>query len=159
MGVGTLPLAPDLAHLQTALLGRYPVCLVGTADMAWTRLKRPGLASLHGQPVVMPGEGFTLHRHLHDWWRAHGVTPHVVAESGQWDFLLSMAQAGMGMCWTSMAAKAWAATPWMVVQALSMPRDRADGPPVACAISVKPALVRRARRTRVPVPPPSTPMR
>ena len=96
VGVGTLPLAPELAHLQTALLGRYPVCLVGTADMAWTRLKRPGLASLDGQPVVMPGEGFTLHRHLHDAWRLAGVRPQVVAESGQWDFLLSMAQAGLG---------------------------------------------------------------
>jgi DNA-binding transcriptional LysR family regulator len=95
VGVSILPVTPAL-QLDTALMGRYPVCLVGTPDVAWARLKRPGLAALHGQPVVMLSEGYALSRRLRQCWEQAGVQPQVVAESGQWDFLLSMAQAGMG---------------------------------------------------------------
>lgn len=95
VGVSILPVRPELG-LASAALGRYPVCLVATADASWTRLKRPGLAALDGQPVVMLGEGYALSRRLHARWRELGVRPDEVAESGQWDFLLSMAEAGMG---------------------------------------------------------------
>lgn len=95
VGVSILPLAPRSA-LKAEALGRYPVCLVGTTDAAWAHRKRPSLSLLHGQPVVMPGEGFALDRHLRQRWQQAGIAPRVVAESGQWDFLLSMAQAGMG---------------------------------------------------------------
>ena len=95
VGVSILPVQSGLP-LQTALMGRYPVCLVGSADVFWARLKRPGLAALHEQPVVMLSEGYALSRALHASWLKAGVQPQVVAESGQWDFLLSMAQAGMG---------------------------------------------------------------
>ncbi len=95
VGVSILPVRPELG-LASAALGRYPVCLVATADASWTRLKRPGLAALDGQPVVMLGEGYALSRRLHARWRELGMRPDVVAESGQWDFLLSMAEAGMG---------------------------------------------------------------
>lgn len=95
VGVSILPLAPH-SELAADVLGRYPVCLVGTADAAWAHRKRPSLSLLHDQPVVMPGEGFALDRHLRQRWQQAGIAPRVVAESGQWDFLLSMAQAGMG---------------------------------------------------------------
>ncbi len=95
VGVSILPLRPELG-LASAVLARCPVCLVGTAEASWARLKRPGLAALAGQPVVMLGEGYALSRRLHARWQELGVQPEVVAESGQWDFLLSMAEAGMG---------------------------------------------------------------
>jgi DNA-binding transcriptional LysR family regulator len=95
VGVSILPVSPGL-QLAAEPMGRYPVCLVGTPDVAWARLKRPGLAALHGQPVVMLSEGYALSRRLRQCWEQAGVQPEVVAESGQWDFLLSMAQAGMG---------------------------------------------------------------
>ncbi|MDE1999266.1 MAG: hypothetical protein KGI52_10110 [Burkholderiales bacterium] len=47
--------------------------------------------------MVMLSEGFALGRQLRRWWAEHNVYPIVVAESGQWDFLLSMAQACMGI--------------------------------------------------------------
>ncbi len=95
VGVSILPVRPELG-LASAVLGRYPVCLVGTPEASWVRLKRPGLSALHGQSVVMLSEGYALSRRLHAKWDELGVVPKVVAESGQWDFLLSMAQAGMG---------------------------------------------------------------
>jgi DNA-binding transcriptional LysR family regulator len=98
VGVSILPVSPGLSLVAEPMgpKGHYPVCLVGTPDVAWARLKRPGLAALHGQPVVMLSEGYALSRRLRQCWAQAGVQPEVVAESGQWDFLLSMAQAGMG---------------------------------------------------------------
>lgn len=112
VGVSILPLAPH-SVLASDVLGRYPVCLVGTADAAWAHRKRPSLALLHEQPVVMPGEGFALDRHLRQRWQQAGIAPRVVAESGQWDFLLSMAQAGMGT----------AILPQPLLQRLSLPPE------------------------------------
>jgi DNA-binding transcriptional LysR family regulator len=112
VGVSILPALPDL-QLESALMGRYPVCLVGSPDVAWARLKRPGLAVLHGQPVVMLGEGYALSRRLRQCWDQAGVQPQVVAESGQWDFLLSMAEAGMGT----------AILPQPLLQRLSLPPE------------------------------------
>jgi DNA-binding transcriptional LysR family regulator len=51
---------------------------------------------LDGLPVVVPAEGFALGRHLREAWQRAGVNPKVVAQSSQWDFLLSMAESGMG---------------------------------------------------------------
>jgi len=101
VGVSVLPLhAPDAVRdsvkLATAELGRFPICLVATADAPWTKLKRPSLAHLDGLPVVVPAEGFALGRHLREAWQRAGASPKVVAQSSQWDFLLSMAESGMG---------------------------------------------------------------
>lgn len=95
LGVTVLPTEPGAA-LASREMGRYPICLVGTAGSPWARLKRPGLASLHQQPVVMLGEDYALTRRLREAFDAAGVQPELVAQSGQWDFLLSMAMAGMG---------------------------------------------------------------
>lgn len=95
LGVTVLPTEPG-EGLASHEMGRYPICLVGAQDAPWARLKRPGLASLHHQPVVMLGDDYALARRLHDAFDAAGVQPNVIAQSGQWDFLLSMAMAGMG---------------------------------------------------------------
>ena len=95
LGVTVLPTEPG-AELAAREMGRYPICLVGTVDSPWARLKRPGLAALHRQPVVMLGEDYALTRRLREAFDAAGVQPDVIAQSGQWDFLLSMAMAGMG---------------------------------------------------------------
>lgn len=95
LGVTVLPTEPG-AELAAHEMGRYPICLVGTPDAPWARLKRPGLAALHEQPVVMLGEDYALTRRLQEAFDAAGVQPEVIAQSGQWDFLLSMAMAGMG---------------------------------------------------------------
>lgn len=95
LGVTLLPSQRD-KRLASMQLGRYPLCLVGPASSPWARLKRPSLSALHQQPVVMLHEDYALTRLLEDAFDAAGVRPRVVAQSGQWDFLLSMALAGMG---------------------------------------------------------------
>jgi DNA-binding transcriptional LysR family regulator len=85
---------------------------VATSDAPWTKLKRPGLAHLDGLPVVVPAEGFALGRHLRKAWQRAGVSPKVVAQSSQWDFLLSMAESGMGT----------AVLPQPLLQRLNLPR-------------------------------------
>lgn len=95
VGVTVLPLVEG-SPLAFAELGRFPLCLVGTAQSPWARLKQPGLASLHGQPVVMLQDDYSLTRRLKAAFLEAGVAPQIVAQSGQWDFLVSMAMAGMG---------------------------------------------------------------
>ncbi|HET8869738.1 MAG TPA: LysR family transcriptional regulator [Aquabacterium sp.] len=96
VGVSILPV-PEGLPLDSSVLGRYPVCLLGTREVMESMPAQPSLKHLDGRPVVMLSEGFALGRQLRRWWAAHNVHPVLVAESGQWDFLLSMAQAGMGV--------------------------------------------------------------
>lgn len=95
VGVSVLPLGPEhtLAHAE---LGRYRLCVVGGAHVTWARRRKVDLAQLHGQPVVLLGEAYSLTRRLQQALDAAGVVPDVVARSDQWDFLLSMALSGMG---------------------------------------------------------------
>jgi len=95
VGVTVLPSEPE-ADLAAHEMGRYPICLVGTSASTWAKLKRPGLSALHQQPIVMLGDDYALARRLHKAFDTAGVQPKVIAQSGQWDFLLSMAMAGMG---------------------------------------------------------------
>ncbi|WP_374317810.1 LysR substrate-binding domain-containing protein [Aquabacterium sp.] len=95
VGVSVLPVDPALG-LETAVLGRYPVCLVGPKDVAWADRPRLGLQVLHQQPVVMLSDDYALTRQLRAAFQKANVMPHMVAQSGQWDFLLSLVQAGMG---------------------------------------------------------------
>ncbi|MGV3654732.1 MAG: LysR substrate-binding domain-containing protein [Noviherbaspirillum sp.] len=95
VGVTVLPTGPD-ARLATRELGRFPICLVGAASAPWAHLEQPGLDILHRQPVLMFSEDYSLTRLLRSAFEAGGVQPEVVARSGQWDFLLSMAVAGVG---------------------------------------------------------------
>ncbi|MGE5453372.1 MAG: LysR substrate-binding domain-containing protein [Acidobacteriota bacterium] len=95
VGVTVLPVEPG-SGLVASELGRFPVCLVGTAQSSWASTARPTLQALHGQPVVMLSEHYSLTRRLRAAMAEARVEPQVVAQSGQWDFLLSMAMAGMG---------------------------------------------------------------
>lgn len=95
VGVTVLPLAPD-SGLVSAELGGFPICLVGTMASSWAGLDQPSLAALDKQPVLMFGEDYALTKRLRAAFERAGVTPVVVAHSGQWDFLLSMAMAGLG---------------------------------------------------------------
>lgn len=112
VGVTVLPVAPQ-SGLASSELGSFPICLVGTARSAWADQPMPGLGVLHGQDVVMLNDDYSLSRRLQMALDQAGVRSHVVAQSGQWDFLLSMALAGMGT----------ALLPQPLLDRLQMPAD------------------------------------
>jgi DNA-binding transcriptional LysR family regulator len=93
--VTVLPVQPG-SGLSSHELGHFPICLVGTSQSAWAHDPRPGLTTLHQQPVLLFSDDFSLTRRLRQAFDAEGVQPDVVVQSSQWDFLLSMAMAGMG---------------------------------------------------------------
>jgi DNA-binding transcriptional LysR family regulator len=54
------------------------------------------LAALRDEPLVMLTDEFSLTRMLRQAFADARFEPHVVAQSGHWDFLASMAAAGLG---------------------------------------------------------------
>lgn len=95
IGVTVLPLPPN-SGLVASELGRYPICLVGTQTASWLRSPAPTLAALQGEPLLMFSDDFALTQRLREGFAQASVEPMVVGQSGQWDFLLSMAMAGLG---------------------------------------------------------------
>ena len=57
---------------------------------------QPTLATLDQEPLLMFSEDYALTKRLRTGFIQAGVEPVIVAQSGQWDFLLSMAMAGLG---------------------------------------------------------------
>ena len=95
VGVTVLPVPAD-GGLTSAELGRFPICLVGTKASSWFRVAEPTLATLDAEPLLMFSEDYALTKRLRAGFLQAGVEPVIVAQSGQWDFLLSMAMAGLG---------------------------------------------------------------
>ena len=95
VGVTVLPVPAD-SGLASTELGRFPICLVGTKASSWYGLPQPTLASLDREPLLMFSEDYALTKRLREGFARAGVSPVVVGQSGQWDFLLSLAMAGLG---------------------------------------------------------------
>ncbi len=95
VGVTVLPV-PANSGLTSTELGRFPICLVGTPASSWFRVEQPTLATLDQEPLLMFSEDYALTKRLRTGFIQAGVEPVIVAQSGQWDFLLSMAMAGLG---------------------------------------------------------------
>ena len=96
VGVTVLPVPAD-SGLASTELGRFPICLVGTKASSWYGLPQPTLASLDREPLLMFSEDYALTKRLREGFARAGVSPVVVGQSGQWDFLLSLAMAGRVM--------------------------------------------------------------
>ena len=82
--------------LATLSVGSHPVLVVGPREAAWTRASQLELSELAGEPLVLPPDDFSLTRQVRDAFRTIGAEPLIVAQSGQWDFLVAMAAAGLG---------------------------------------------------------------
>lgn len=95
VGVTVLPV-PAGSGLTSTELGRFPICLVGTKAASWYRVAQPTLAHLDAEPVLMFSEDYALTKRLRQGFTQAQVNPVVVGQSGQWDFVLSMAMAGLG---------------------------------------------------------------
>ncbi|OFA04869.1 LysR family transcriptional regulator [Duganella sp. HH101] len=96
IGMTVLPADPQLA-LQTAPIASYPIWALaarGTFQKHRTTLK---LKALAGMPLVLLKDDFALTRSLRHAFSAAGFEPQIAAQSGQWDWLVAMASAGMGV--------------------------------------------------------------
>ena len=95
IGMTVLPADPEL-ELEVMPVARYPIWAV--AQICSFQKNRAALrcAQLDGMPLVMLNNEFGLTRSLRGTFREIGIAPQVAAQSGQWDWLVAMALAGMG---------------------------------------------------------------
>lgn len=96
IGLTVLPADPALA-LQTATIASYPLwALAAQGTFRKGRATLP-FRALDGLPLVLLTDDFALTRSLRAAFGAAGFEPQVAAQSGQWDWLVAMASAGMGV--------------------------------------------------------------
>ncbi|MNT58572.1 nitrogen assimilation transcriptional regulator [compost metagenome] len=69
---------------------------MGPRKAAWARGRTVSLGALRDEPLVMLTDDFSLTRKLNQAFLAARIEPRIVARSGHWDFLASMAAAGLG---------------------------------------------------------------
>ncbi|MBA5639309.1 LysR family transcriptional regulator [Duganella sp. LX20W] len=96
IGMTVLPADPAL-QLETVRIASYPIwalAAAGTFPGQRTSLPVKALAKL---PLVLLKDDFALTRNLRAAFHEAGFEPQVTAQSGQWDWLVAMASAGMGV--------------------------------------------------------------
>ncbi|MFA9218455.1 MAG: LysR substrate-binding domain-containing protein [Sphingomonadaceae bacterium] len=96
VGLTVLPADPQLG-LQEIPIASYPIWALAARDTFQrerTTLKLKALAKL---PLVLLRDDFALTRNLRRAFAQAGFEPQVAAQSGQWDWLVAMASAGMGV--------------------------------------------------------------
>jgi DNA-binding transcriptional LysR family regulator len=96
IGMTVLPADPALA-LETVRIASYPIwalAAAGTFPKQRTALPVKALAKL---PLVLLKDDFAMTRNLRAAFNEAGFEPQVAAQSGQWDWLVAMASAGMGV--------------------------------------------------------------
>lgn len=92
-----MPIPPNVSvQAFNHPLGSSPVDVLGPPLLA--HRVAPGFpASLHGEPFLLPAEGYALRRSLDDWFADHGIQPRIVAEVEDNDLINVLAEAGAGM--------------------------------------------------------------
>jgi DNA-binding transcriptional LysR family regulator len=96
IGLTVLPADPQL-KLQALPIASYPIWALaahGTFQQQRTTLKLKALDKL---PLVLLRDDFALTRTLRAAFAQAGIAPQVAAQSAQWDWLVAMASAGMGV--------------------------------------------------------------
>ena len=96
IGMTVLPADPEL-DLVAVEVANYPIWALaepGTFQKNRTTLPFKALADL---PLVLLKDDFALTRSLRQHFAQAGFTPTIAAQSGQWDWLVAMASAGLGV--------------------------------------------------------------
>jgi DNA-binding transcriptional LysR family regulator len=96
IGLTVLPADPAL-QLVSVEIASYPIWALaeaGTFQKPRTTLK---FKSLRDMPLVLLKDDFALTRTLRHTFRDAGFEPKIAAQSGQWDWLVAMASAGLGV--------------------------------------------------------------
>lgn len=94
--VGATILPADNPELITHAFGHYPLWVVGPSRAPWRGRKTLPFDELAELPLLMLDEDFALTRRLRQAFRDAGITPRIATHSAHWDFLVSMASAGLG---------------------------------------------------------------
>jgi DNA-binding transcriptional LysR family regulator len=96
IGMTVLPSDPEL-DLVSVQIASYPIWAVaepGTFQKRHTTLRFKALADM---PLVLLKNDFALTRSLRRAFNVAGFEPKIAAQSGQWDWLVAMASAGLGV--------------------------------------------------------------
>jgi DNA-binding transcriptional LysR family regulator len=96
LGVTVLPAASSL-ELESIPVARYPVWAMAAQGTFRANARTLKLRQLQDLPLVMLNEEFGLTRTLRAAFAEAGLTPQVAAHSAQWDWLVEMASAGIGV--------------------------------------------------------------
>jgi DNA-binding transcriptional LysR family regulator len=95
VGATVLPGDSGLA-LETRKFASYPIWAVGPRNAMWARRRTVTMSALRDEPLILLTEEFSLTRKLRQAFLDARIEPRIVAQSGHWDFLASMAAAGLG---------------------------------------------------------------
>lgn len=96
IGMTILPADPELC-LETTLVASYPVYAVAKAGTFQEHRETLQVKDLKDMPLVMLKNQFGLTRTLQSVFLQEGFVPQITAQSSQWDWLVAMASAGVGV--------------------------------------------------------------
>jgi DNA-binding transcriptional LysR family regulator len=96
IGMTVLPAEPAL-ELQTGRIASYPLYALAAAGTFQRTRRTLRLKQLAALPLVLLNDDFALTRTLRSAFAAAGIEPAIAAQSGQWDWLVEMASAGIGV--------------------------------------------------------------
>jgi DNA-binding transcriptional LysR family regulator len=99
---GELELGVVLQPVDPAIFGLLPVTnqplwLIAQRGSRWDKVSEVKLADLANETFIFYGEGYALNDVMLDACRTAGFTPAIVGRSGQWEFMASMVETGMGI--------------------------------------------------------------
>ncbi|MNM79425.1 HTH-type transcriptional regulator GltC [compost metagenome] len=77
---------------------RSPLCLLAAPGSPWQGRASVALAELADSPFIFYGAAFALNDIVLDACQRAGFAPRVTGRSGQWDFIASLVQLGVGIC-------------------------------------------------------------
>ena len=96
IGMTVLP-ADARLELETAPVASYPIWAVAASGTFPANRTTLALKTLAGAPLVLLKDDFALTRGLRLAFKDAGFEPLIAAQSGQWDWLVAMASAGVGI--------------------------------------------------------------
>jgi DNA-binding transcriptional LysR family regulator len=96
IGLTVLPADPALG-LQSSPIASYPIWALAARNTFQKNRTTLKLKSLANTPLVLLKDDFAMTRALRTAFAEAGFEPQIAAQSGQWDWLVAMASAGMGV--------------------------------------------------------------
>lgn len=83
--------------LRVLPLLEHRLCVLVPRTEEWQARERLTLEEVARYPLLVFNEEFSLNRQISKSFQRQGLTPDIAIQSGQWDFLATMVQAGMGV--------------------------------------------------------------